>query len=649
MSSPFPFLWSPARIGSLELPNRVVLTGHGTLMVKDGRVTDMLKAYYAERAKGGVALMMIGTQQVHPSSPGLGHLLANYDDDFIGELVKLATAIHAEGGRAFGYIGHFGAFAGAYPSPPWAPSPIYLRRFGTYAREMSHDDIRVIVEAHARAAVRNVKAGMDGVEVHAGHGLLLNQFLSPLTNTRTDEYGGSLEKRMRFPLEVLAEVRRAIGPNVPLGSRISGEELIEGGLTVEDMKIVVAGMIEAAQIDFIDVSMGNDTQEISDMLHHPPMGLPSAPYAAIAKAIRETVSIPVIHGTRINTPEVAEELIASGAADFAGMCRALIADPHLPNKARNARTDEIIPCIACEQACIGHLERHQPISCIGNPVTSREGAWSVMRPAARRKRVVVVGGGPAGLEAATVAALRGHDVMLFEATDRLGGALRIAAEAPSRDNWTRLVEMKARAVERAGVDVRLGSRVEAEAIAAEEPDAVVMATGAEAVVPDFSGRDLPHVFTDRAVLSGLAQISGAAVVVDFVDYTSGIGAATFLAERGHAVTLVTPSSRVGNNLERPTRALLHRLLTELGVTTLTDHELVGVDPDSVALRSTDTMAPRRLANVGTVVIAAPPAPRKSLARQLEGRVAELFVIGDCQAPRMAEHAILEGHTVGWTL
>lgn len=649
MRAAYPLMLSPKRIGPITIRNRVVLTGHGTRMVKDGQTTPMQCAYYAERAKGGVGLLMIGTQQVHPSSPGLGHLLCNYDDAIIPSLAAIAKSIQEHGAKVFGYIGHFGAFAGAYPAAPWAPSALYNQSLGTYSHAMTRSEIAELVDAHARAARRNLAAGMDGIEVHAGHGLLLNQFLSPLTNKRDDDYGGSLENRMRFPLEVLAAVRKAIGPDVPLGTRISGEELVSGGLTIEEMKRVVQGMVDAASIDFVDVSMGNDADDVSAMQHLPLMDMPSAPYAPIAKSIREAVRIPVIHGTRIDTPDVAERLLESGAADFAGMCRGLIADPHLPNKARDGRIDEITPCVGCDQACIGHLENGLPISCVGNPVTSRELQWAEPQRAGLRKTVVVVGGGPAGMEAAAVAAARGHRVTLFESSRSLGGALAIAARAPNRSGWMRLVEAKVRRLDKAGVTVRLSTEADLDRIRAEAPDAIVLATGAVAGRGVFPGADRANVLSDRDVLAGKVIPAGDTLVVDMMDGTGGIGVASLLRDRGHRVTFVTKAPRMGDRLVKPTRTWLSKVLHEKGVTVLTDHAVVSLEAGRVTVASVYGGVSTVLQSIATVVVAAPPVSETSLLAGLERSGIPLHVIGDCETPRSVEHAILEGHAVGHLL
>jgi 2,4-dienoyl-CoA reductase-like NADH-dependent reductase (Old Yellow Enzyme family) len=639
--------WTPGRIGRLALRNRFVLTGHGTAMVSRGRATDQLIAYYAERAKGGVALIMLGTQQVHPTSPGLGHLIEGYDDSVIPELRAIADAIHAHGGRVFGYIGHFGAQAATRPHPPWSASAIYDETRGEVSHSMTEAEMEEIAEAHATAAARNIEAGLDGIEVHGGHGLLLQQFLSPLTNWRTDAWGGSLENRLRFPIAVIRAVRGRIGPDVPLGMRLSGDETVVGGLTVEDMHVIVPRLVAAAALDYVDISAGNDRHAVSNMLHHPPMGLPRRPYAAVAKAIRATVAVPVIHGTRIADVETAEALLADGEADFVGMCRALIADPHLPNKARDGRLGEIVPCVACEQACIGHLEKGRAISCVGNPRTSRETRWSAVTAAPLRRRILVVGAGPAGLEAGATAAERGHEVLVLEREAEPGGLLRLAALAPGRAEWGALIRHKVDRLEALGVTLRCGEEATVERVLDWRPDLVIAATGTRAGRPDLPGVAAQNVLLHRGVFAG-AQTEGTVLVVDMNHHQEGVSTALLLAERGCAVSVATRGARAGHQLETPNFTRAQQLLAERGIGTITDFALACIEGGQVIGHNVFTGAARRLGPYGTIVLVTPGEPDGKLTQALDGRV-PIHRIGDCLALRDVEAAILDGHELGRSL
>ena len=635
-------LWRPKAIGTVEIRNRFVLTGHGTAMVANGQ---QMVDYYAERARGGVGLIMLGTQQVHRSSPGLGHLLLNYDDGVIPALRAIAAAVHRHDALVFGYVGHFGAQANTWPEPPWSASALHDPERGETTHAMTEAEMREIAEAHADAAARNLEAGMDGIEVHGGHGLLLHQFLSPWTNRRTDEYGGSVENRLRFPAMVVQAVRARIGPDVPLGMRLSGDEAVPGGLTVADMQAIVSRLVGAAQLDFVDVSAGNDRHAISNMLHHPPMGLPVAPYAAAARAIRAGLSVPVVHGTRVDSPAAAAALLRSGAADFAGMCRAMIADPHLPNKLRVGRTRDIVPCVACEQACIGHLERAQPISCVGRPETGREGLWGTLVPATTALRVVVVGAGPAGMAAASVAAERGHAVTLLERDPAVGGQLRLAALAPGRSEWLNLVSHQWHRLQAAGVDLRLSTPASAVEILALGPDAVVLATGCAPALPGWPGGE--RLVSHRDALAG-AALGPRVLLLDETGHQQGVSTALHLAARGHAVTIATAGRRVGHRLERPNFTRANMLLAQAGVAQVTDFVAHAVTAEGAAGHHAFSGAPILLAPFDSVVAAAPGTPRGALEAAL-APTTRVERIGDCRVARDVEAAILDAHQVSRAL
>ena len=629
-------LWRPRAIGAVEVRNRFVLTGHGTAMVANGQ---QMVEYYAERARGGVGLIMLGTQQVHRSSPGLGHLLLNYDDCVIPALRAIAAAAHRHGARVFGYLGHFGAQANTRPEPPWSASAFYDPERGETTHAMDEAEMREIAQAHADAATRNIEAGMDGIEVHGGHGLLLHQFLSPWTNRRTDEYGGSVENRLRFPEMVLRAVRDRIGPNIPLGMRLSGDEAVPGGLTVSDMQAIVPRLVAAAQLDFVDVSAGNDRHAISNMLHHPPMGLPVAPYADAARAIRSGLSVPVIHGTRVDSPAAAAALLRSGAADFAGMCRALIADPHLPNKLRASRVRDVNPCVACEQACIGHLERGQPISCVSRPETGREASWGSLAPAAVALRVVVVGAGPAGMAAASVAAERGHAVTLLEREAAVGGQLRLAALAPGRSEWLNLVSHQLHRLRAAGVELRLSTPANVAEVTALRPDVVVLATGSAPALPAWPGAE--RLVSHRDALAGVA-LGRRVLLLDETGHQQGVSTALHLAARGHAVTIATAAARVGHRLERPNFTRANMMLAQAGVAQVTDFVADAITAEGAAGHHAFSGAALLLAPFDSVVAAVPGTPRAALEVGLAG-IVRVERIGDCRVARDVEAAILDAH------
>ncbi len=639
-------LFKPIQLGTLEIRNRIVLTGHGTGMGRDFRPDEQMIAYYAQRARGEVGLIMLGSQQVHPTSPGITGLLCNYDDTIIPGLRAVADAVHAHGGRIFGYLSHMGLASSARPKALWSASSIYEQKYGETAHAMTVAEIEEITEAFAAASLRCMEAGMDGLQVHCGHGLLLQQFLSPLTNHRNDEYGGSLENRVRFPAAVLREVRKQVGDNVPLGIRCSGDELIEGGLAAQDMAQIVPLLVDAGRLDYVDVSAGSDGDLVSNMLHEPPMGRPHAPFASVARAIRQAISVPVIHGTRIDTPELADAMIARGDADIAGMCRALIADPFLPIKTRTGRRQEVIPCVACEQACFGRLHRGMHISCVGNPITGREIHYGIPAITSKPARIIVVGGGPAGMEAALQARVRGHDVVLIDAAAQLGGRLRLAMLPPGREEWGQLLAHKIAAIERAGVSLCLQESADVAMLNHLAPDSVILATGATLQPPPLPGANqAPLCTVDRAVANP-AAIGPNVLVIDYIDRQPGLVAAIMLAQLGRDVTIATKSLYVGQKLESQNLTEFYRRAGGAGVKFLVLAEPVAYAAGQVRLKNPITGDASWSPAYDSIVVAAPGVPQTSLCDGLKAAGIAHVLIGDAYAPRDVEAAILEGFEVG---
>lgn len=640
----FSHLFRPLMINGCEIRNRIVMTGHGTGMPTDGTPNDQMVAYYAERARGEVGLIMLGTQQVHPSSPGITGLLCNYDDRIILGLKRVADAVHAHGGKIFGYLGHMGVATSARPLPLWSASPVYEHKYSEVAHAMTVAEISTVIAAFAAAAKRNLAAGLDGIEVHCGHGLLLMQFLSPLTNHRDDLYGGSQENRTRLPREVLAAVRATIGPDVPLGVRISADELVPGGLTIDDMEVICPMLVEAGALDYIDVSAGSDGDYVSNMLHEPPMGLPPAPFAGLAGRLRRACpGVAILHATRIHTATEAEALLERGDADMAGMVRPLIADPFLPSKARQGRSDRVTPCVACEQACFGRLYRGRHISCVGNPVTGRELEWYGLPPVAARRRICIIGAGPSGMEAARVAALRGHDVVLFDQREELGGRMNVAKLPPGRAEWGRMIAHKATEIDHLGVKLRLGAMADKAAILAEKPDVVFLACGSRPAPIRIPGADgAPILIVDEAVLDP-ERCGERVLVIDNINRTPAMATAIMLARLGRKVDMSTQGFYAGHNLVIQNLSFFWREAARFGVNFLPATRPAGFDGNHVTLEHVFSREPLPGRDYDTIVWVDPGHPRDELRDDLEGQVAELHAIGDAYAPRDIEAAFYDGY------
>lgn len=648
----FTYLFAPLRLGHVTLRNRIVSTPHATKFGKDGYVTERYIRYYEEKARGGAGLLQcFGSMSVHPSSPVFDWGgIKNWDDSSLPMLREFASRLHAHGAHVMGQITHRGRRGSSAPGerPLLSPSDVPERENREVPHALEPAQIAEIVRAYAAAARRLQRAGFDGADLCAWARHLIDQFWVPAVNRRTDEYGGSFENRMRFATEVIHAVRAAVGRDFVLGIRVSGDELVDDGLGLDDVVEIVRYLDGLAQLDYFTVS--GSTGETSRMHQKlmPFADAPQAVYGPLAARIRQVARVPVVYAGRVADPQVAERLLAEGACDLVAMTRALIADPHLPRKALEGRLHEIRLCLGMQEGCLGRSWRGLPLSCAQNPVTGREAELAELEPAPRRKKVVVVGGGPAGLEAARVAALRGHEVVLYERSARLGGQVLVAARAPFRPGYELSVDWLARQLARTSATVRLETEATAETVLGERPDAVVVATGAVPRYPELPGVELPGVATVEDVLLGRVAAGARCLVVDGTGRVPAGLAADFLARRDHAVTVATPYHTVGDNTEPSTKEPLLERLYQGGVTMIPDAVLAGIEREGASgtLRAWlhNEYADRRWAIEGldTVVLAYGGRAVDHLYRALEGRVPELSLVGDAMAPRSLHDALLEG-------
>ncbi len=644
-------LFEPVQIGSLRIRNRFFISPHTTNYIDANGIPDARAIhYYAERAKGGVGLMAMGASTVTGSSARVKGATNAFDPRPIDAWRRIADAVHAHDGRILAMLSHFGRLGRTGDGRPLvAPSPIIDWNFHhSVPHELSYEEIRFIVQAFADAAARVRESGMDGIELQGAHGFLIAQFLSPATNRRTDAYGGDFERRLRFCLEVVDAVRCAVGADFVVGMRISGDELIPGGLTLTDSCAIVQRLERTRQIDFIDVSGGTDGDLMSLALHIPSMYVPPGNLVPLAAAVKRVTKLPVFCVGGIRDPAMAAEIVASGQADMVGMVRAHIADPHLVTKIREGRLEDIRRCIGCMQSCTEALSNELPISCVYNPVTGREQEWGTITPAIRRRRVIVVGGGPAGLETARVAALRGHTVTLFEAEDELGGQLRLAARLPRRDNFLEVIRFLSHQISRLDITVRVGCRAEPASVLAEAPDCVVIATGARPALPE----DLPEsqrLIHVADVVAGRRATGDNVLIVDVDGHLRGCGTADMLAGEGKHVRIASEQIYVGANIDLKTLYPLYRRLYEQRVEMLPLTRWVGWDDGKPVVADIFTGNRRRLADVDSVVWSSPGAAEASLAAPLREAGLEVHLVGDCIAPRRLESAILEAQSVARSL
>lgn len=651
--SQFSMLFNPIRMRDVTIPNRIVFGPHGTRLVdhETGHSTEEQACYYAERAKGGAGLIIAGSCMVHPN--GMAAVTNSiFDDGALPGLKRITEMVHQHPAKIFVQLSHLGRQGSGSESelPLWAASPIACPAMREVPHEIDAAEIETLVKAYVEAAGRALKAGFDGMEVYMAHGYLLGGFLSPFSNKRTDEYGGSLENRMRLPLRVIDAVRAAVGEDVPVGIRLSADEFVEGGITSEMSQEIAKVLEDTGKVDFISVSQSNYATVHALV---PEMCFPPGAFVYLTSAVREAVEkTPVMAVARINDPVQAENILADGHADMILMIRGLIADPELPNKAREGRLDQIRACVGCNQGCIGRCERGLRMSCIQNPAIGFEKTRGIGTtiPATERKKIVVVGGGPAGLKVAEVVAERGHHVQLFDRGDQLGGQVTIAAKAPSRDEFANSVRYLAAQIQRLGVEVKLGADVTPEMVLSLQPDVVVTATGSFPQIPDIPGADRANVFTSWQVLNEEAELGENVVVIDGGENDAKFcSVADFLAQRGKRVEMITHLASPGQFVENFSKFPLFERLRSNGVV-FTGFSLVTEIGDGfVTVSDPFTGEQRQIDGVDSVVFAWYNQANNSLYRALQGKVPALHAIGDCVAPRRVIDAVREGFLLGRSL
>ncbi len=634
-------LFSPISIGPMELPNRIVMPAMGSHQGNpDGSLSDATIGYYAARAKGGAGLIIVEVAVVHTSSKVPG-VLAIDEDGLIPRWRELADSVHAHASKVWIQLGHLGRQMGpaARMVQPMAASPIPCPMTRRVPREMTKEDIEAIVESFGEAARRAKEAGHDGVELHGAHGYLICNFISPLSNKRTDEYGGSIVNRLRFPLEILVSIRAQCGDDFPVGIRLSCSELLSGGLTPEEVEIMCPILADAG-FDAISLSRGNYG---SFRWIVPPAGTPPGLLAPYAERVKKLVDIPVMVGHRIQDPFVAEHIIAQGKADLVCMGRALIADPDLPNKAAAGHFEDIIPCIACNLGCLQRIyveQRH--VSCTLNRTVGEEREMTLV-PARTPKKVLVAGGGPGGLEAARVAALRGHQVTLYERSDRVGGQLNLAAVSPMKQEYAKAVQYLYTQVKKAGVTVELRKEVTPELVDQLKPDVVIVATGGAPIVPtNIPGADKPNVVTAHDVLCGKATVGRRVVIIGAGEV--GCETADFAGERGaRQITVIEMLETVASDMVPWNKEFLLERLKGHGVSILTSAKVKEILDDGVVFtRNGDD---EYIRGMDRVVLAMGAISVDDLSEQVKDKVDEVYVIGDAKNPRRAIEAIHEGFEI----
>ena len=636
-------LFSSFHIGPLKMQNRIVMPPMATnYATPEGFVTERQIAYYVERAKGGVGYITVehtGVLQQGKASP---NMLMISTDEHASQIESLVEAVHGVGGKIVVQINHAGrqTLPSVTGSPIVGPSPIPATPIpdpskSNMPRELSVSEIREITEAFTAAAERVKKAGADGVELHMAHGYLLCSFLSPFSNRRTDLYGGDIHGRARFPVEVLESVRSSVGQDFPIICRLSGDEYVDGGLKIEETK-EIAVILEREGADALHISACN---AVSGYLNHPPYYVEEGIFVHLAQGVKSVVDIPVITVGRIRNPVMAEEVLQEEKADLISMGRALIADPHMPSKAKEGRLKEITPCISCNR-CIQTL-RKGAVRCAVNPETGNESQFE-LRKTDRSKKVWIIGGGPGGLKAAEIAAQRGHQVTLFERHHQLGGRMRLAAVPPNKGILNDFLDYLDRRVRSLGITIELGKEFTVDMLDSEKPDAVIVATGGVPFFPHWKGiKDSGALSVDDALLSGGENVGKRVLVVG----GGGVGAETadFLSEMGKKVTLVEMLEGIASDLVTHLQHYLLKRLAEKRVTILTSTKVKELGECYAVVE--DASGEKRIDGFDSIVLALGSTPDDRIARSLEGKVPELYVIGDASQPREALEAVYEGEEV----
>ena len=651
MSHPaFPHLFEPLVLRGKRLKNRIMSSGHDTSMPTDNRVNAQLIAYHRARAEGGVGLIVLQVAGVHDSARYTSHVLMATDDGCIDGYRELANTCHAQGTVVLSQIFHPGReimeSADGLLAVAYSASGVPNERFRVMPRALDQAMIDAIVAGYAAAARRLHQAGIDGVEVVASHGYLPAQFLNPRVNRRSDAYNGSLEHRLKFLRDIIAAVRAATDDQFIIGLRISADERDAEGLTETESLEAVQRL--QAQLDYVHIVAGTSASLGGAVHIVPPMAIAAAYLADEAARFKASLSIPLFVTGRINQPQEAELILARGQADVCGMTRALICDPRMPDKTLEGRTEDVRACIACNQACIGHFHKGLPISCIQHPETGRELIFGEVQGTLKRKRILVVGGGPAGMKAAAVAAQRGHDVTLYEASGQLGGQVLLAQLLPRRSEFGGASTNLQREMELAGVRVVRNTRVDRALVEQERPDHVIIATGAEPYWPTFEQGGELQVVDAWQVLRDQVPLGRSVVVVDWRCDWIGPGIAERLVRAGHPVQLAVNGTHCGENLPLYVRDQLAGELHRLGIPIIPYARLYGCDDTTVYLQHTASGEPMLLENIDTLVLCQGHQPVDTLGAELHGLV-PFDRIGDCLAPRTAEEAIYEGLKVAWNL